>query len=445
MKFTKLTVLALILALLVCTFVACGGGAETETETETNAPGTETETETETEPAHVHELEKVITEATCTSRGYEQEVCKTCGENVSTKPIPMTDHVAKDGANCTTNEVCKFCETVMTVAPGHTFGEATVTKEATCEAEGEKTQTCTVCNGKVTEAIAKVPHAIATVTETKASTLTEAGYEKGVCSLCNKEAINETPKGITLDIDALADGILPDGFTASAGFDMFYGTVDKPTTANIADKSKDGVVYEGGPGDWANVLTDPITGNKYITKAEGTPADAGILFEDTTGVMNGAIVEISFDYRCDAATNNGGLVAFNDRELAVTDEMRMLSIWSGEKVVFAANSSMVVAKIDLTNPQWINFRIVANTKTLEYEVYVDGVKKIYTEYDENNKPVVYALQDDGSWKTFTNVNFGNQSPFHSDDGVIKGVYFWHYNRPAGALDNIRFAVLTPAQ
>ena len=445
MKFVKLTALAMVLALFVCAFAACGGAEDTPAMTEpATDPVTEPVTEPETEPAHVHEIERVITEATCTSRGYDREICKTCEEVISTTPINAIDHVAKDGANCTTDAVCKFCDAVITKAPGHTLGEATVTKEATCEADGEKSMTCSVCNETVTETVAKLSHVIATVTDSKASTLTEAGYEKGVCSLCNKEVTNNTPAGVTLNIEALADGVLEKNFTFEAGIDAFYSTVDAPTTAIIEEKTAlNGVPYEGAPGDWATVVTDPETGNKYITKTEGYPVDAGIFFEDADDVLTGATIEISFDYRCEGDTKNNGLVSLNNREVAKTDEMRILSLWSGNKIVFASNSSAVITKVDPTNPEWMSFRIIANTKNLTYEVYLNGVKRAYTELVDG-KHTVYCLQDDGSWKSFTS-GFGEQTPFHSDDGLIKGIYFWHYNYPQGSLDNIRFAILNPAE
>ena len=40
----------------------------------------------------------------------------------------------------------------------HSFGEWTVTKEATEEAEGSRERTCTVCGYKATEAIEKLAH-----------------------------------------------------------------------------------------------------------------------------------------------------------------------------------------------------------------------------------------------------------------------------------------------
>ena len=101
MKLRKLLVLALVLALFVCAFAACGDG----TDTETNLPGTDSETDApvsdtedpgkETEdPGEecTHELEVEEKLATCTDRGYKKEVCKLCGEIVSETAYPKAAH-----------------------------------------------------------------------------------------------------------------------------------------------------------------------------------------------------------------------------------------------------------------------------------------------------------------------------------------------------------------
>lgn len=61
--------------------------------------------------------------------------------------------------------VCEFCD----IACSHeNFGSWTVIENATCESEGVRSHTCTTCNTAVTEAIDTLPH----------------DYEDGVCSDC---------------------------------------------------------------------------------------------------------------------------------------------------------------------------------------------------------------------------------------------------------------------
>lgn len=66
---------------------------------------------------HEHVKENIVP-ATCTEDGSKTVVCEDCGETLSTEVIPAT---------------------------GHSFGDWTVTKEATCFEDGEESRTCSVC------------------------------------------------------------------------------------------------------------------------------------------------------------------------------------------------------------------------------------------------------------------------------------------------------------
>lgn len=66
---------------------------------------------------HEHVKENIVP-ATCTESGSKTVVCEDCGETLSTEVIP---------------------------AKGHSFGDWTVTKEATCFEDGEESRTCPVC------------------------------------------------------------------------------------------------------------------------------------------------------------------------------------------------------------------------------------------------------------------------------------------------------------
>lgn len=66
---------------------------------------------------HEHVKENIVP-ATCTEDGSKTVVCEDCGETISTEVIPAT---------------------------GHSFGDWTVTKEATCFEDGEESRTCPVC------------------------------------------------------------------------------------------------------------------------------------------------------------------------------------------------------------------------------------------------------------------------------------------------------------
>ena len=74
---------------------------------------------------HEHVKENIVP-ATCTESGSKTVVCEDCGETISTEVIP---------------------------AKGHSFGDWTVTKEATCFEDGEETRTCSVCQAVETRPI----------------------------------------------------------------------------------------------------------------------------------------------------------------------------------------------------------------------------------------------------------------------------------------------------
>jgi hypothetical protein len=121
----------------------------------------------------------VTTEPTCDQQGEETRTCARCGEE-ETRPVETIPHTlekteAKEAtcteAGNTEYYTCSVCgkyfsdadgkneiqqaDTVVD-ALGHRWDDGVVTKEATTEAEGEKTYTCTVCGEKKTEVIPKL-------------------------------------------------------------------------------------------------------------------------------------------------------------------------------------------------------------------------------------------------------------------------------------------------
>ena len=77
-------------------------------------------------------------------------------------------------------------------ALNHSFGDWTVTKEATCGANGEEERTCSRCNTKEARRIdATGEHSFEWVTDT-AATCTETGSRHQKCSVCGAEGTTET-------------------------------------------------------------------------------------------------------------------------------------------------------------------------------------------------------------------------------------------------------------
>lgn len=110
--------------------------------------------------------------ATCTEKGEESRSCKReCGVAPQTRDTDPLGHgqwidykvvtEATCGADGVAQGECGRChnefdDIVIPATGEHSWDEGEVTREATTEAEGEKTFTCTVCDATRTEPIAKL-------------------------------------------------------------------------------------------------------------------------------------------------------------------------------------------------------------------------------------------------------------------------------------------------
>jgi len=197
------------------------------------------ETYTEGEALPHTEKDLAAVAPTCTETGLTAgKVCEVCGvEIVKQETVPATGHkggtatcaekakcdvcgvaygeVDKDNhpadalvtqgakdATCTEDGStgvgkCNACGTEFdkaTVIPakGHSFGEYTVTKEATCTEKGEETATCSVCGEKDTKEIDKVPHDYKETNRVEATCDTE-GYIESKCSVCGADTAKILP------------------------------------------------------------------------------------------------------------------------------------------------------------------------------------------------------------------------------------------------------------
>ena len=383
MKLTKLTLVALVLALMVCAFAACGGDTPAVTEGDDVAPNTEAApaTDAETEPAgpvecqHTNTTEE-IEEPTCESRGYKRVLCAGCGEQVSVKPIDAVDHEAAAPATCTEGSVCKFCGLKMASATGHTMGAITDKKEATA---------------------------------------TEAGYEKGTCSACGIEMNKVIPAGITVTFDDAAEGALTkDAFAAFEGFET------------LLPASGFTVVTEGD--------------NTYVKKSN---ARNTITFKDLDGVLGQGKFAFSMDVRFDGATSNSGLIAFKDATEA-TAEHRILSTWGGRKLRLGKDPG-VDFYVSEENA-WFNVRVVVDPSTFDYEVWIDGEKVLYTTADANvaSGHLLWQLVD-GEWVSGAVPNAFVTQGITPDPSVgISRIYLFHWSETAMSLDNMKIEYIPEA-
>ena len=145
---------------------------------------------------------KVTTEPTCEGEGVKTYICKVCNAT-KTESIPATGHKErvireKKEATCETagytgNTYCAICNKLLEKgkeipAIGHRWDEGKITTEPTCEADGEKTYTCKVCNATTTEGVPATGHQNKEVRNAVEPGCETTGYTGDVyCKDCNNE------------------------------------------------------------------------------------------------------------------------------------------------------------------------------------------------------------------------------------------------------------------
>ena len=390
MKFAKLTLVAMLLALMACAFVACGGDAPVETEdevvpTETEAaPATEPDPETEEDGSCRHVVAEEIDEPTCEARGYKREYCSRCGEQLSISPIEPGDHIEAAPATCTEGSVCKFCGVAMVGPTGHLIGE---------------------------------------VTDFKAATATEAGYQTGICITCDQEITNVLPAGLSEDFSSYREGVLTAGDMNDSenfpGFTVQFGENAKPESYQIVSDN----------------------GSKYLSRAGDSSAT--ITLVDTTGKLDSGKFAVSFDYRMDSTASSTGVLSFKDNN---GTEHRMISAWVGDVLRMDADyGPNLITDIKPENNMWYNIRVVVDPSTNDYEYYVNGTKVIYSVYDESvsGKHVVWTLTD-GEWVSMEagKMAYHGKTCFGNAETGVASIYMFHYGKVACSIDNLKIEFLS---
>ena len=151
--------------------------------------------------------ENVTKEPTCTEKGSKTLTCSVC-EAVKTEEIPAKGHTTAErtaraatcGADGLQETYCTVCGTVtkstaLKATGNHSFGEWTVTAEATCKQNGSRTRTCSVCGKQETETIPKASaHRYGDWVETTPATCKSAGIRTHTCSICGNKQTETIPK-----------------------------------------------------------------------------------------------------------------------------------------------------------------------------------------------------------------------------------------------------------
>ena len=119
--------------------------------------------------AHTHEYTEIIIPSTCVTRGTVICTCtyEGCTETYEKERLPLS---------------------------GHNMCEWYVTKEATCEEEGEELSSCVKCDVTESRVISKLEHTYKK--EVIAPTCTEEGYTVNTCTICGEISTSDTKEKI---------------------------------------------------------------------------------------------------------------------------------------------------------------------------------------------------------------------------------------------------------
>ena len=126
--------------------------------------------------------------ATCTDAAVYYKSC-TCGAFDNSSTFTSGETLAHSPSDKWTNDadnhwhVCSTCLEEKSDVGAHTYGEWTVTREATEKREGERTKSCTVCASEISEKIEKIVPAESTDADTAgaADTSDNTTEAKGGC------------------------------------------------------------------------------------------------------------------------------------------------------------------------------------------------------------------------------------------------------------------------
>ena len=111
------------------------------------------------ECSHLDTEVNIIREASCSRKGYIEEICSECGEIADEYETDKLDHESDS--------------------------EWTITREASCAEAGEQVRYCTLCGEEAeVEEIKKLPHVYSEWETAKEPTCHEEGIENRVCSEC---------------------------------------------------------------------------------------------------------------------------------------------------------------------------------------------------------------------------------------------------------------------
>lgn len=183
--------------------------------------------------AHTHSYTEKVIEPTCTADGYTLHEC-SCGKSYKDKTVSKK---------------------------GHSFGDWTVTRQATTSAEGEKTRKCSVCGAVETEKIAKLAYVPTGEKGEVLRLVNEERAKAGLSALEYRADVQSAADTRANEIVTVLEHTRPDG---SSCFTVLDGIKKTAAGENIAayQKTPSEVMTQwmNSPAHKSNILNNKFTG-----------------------------------------------------------------------------------------------------------------------------------------------------------------------------------------
>ena len=252
-----------------------------------------------------HDYSDTVVAPTCEEEGYTLHECTRCGDSYQDQFVPAAGHDYGEWetvteATCTTDgsqkRVCKVCgneEIQVIAALGHNYEEVVI--PPTCTGQGCTVYTCSVCNESYGDNyIEALGHSFGEWTVTKEATILEYGTRTRTCSLCAQEETEEIDK-ITVDIEnnseyGLANFTVLDAMSLEpvSGASIFI-TTEKDGEATFITDEKGRLSQILPVGQW----TVSVYADGYLVRNVKITVEAGEQDIPTIGISDKPLVDAS--------------------------------------------------------------------------------------------------------------------------------------------------------
>ena len=256
-----------------------------------------------------HDYSDTVVAPTCEEEGYTLHECTRCGDSYQDQFVPAAGHDYGEWetvteATCTTDgsqkRVCKVCgneETQVIAAPGHNYEKVVISP--TCTGQGCTIHTCSVCNESYGDNyVEALGHSFGEWTVTKEATILECGTRTRTCSLCAQEETEEIDK-ITVDIEnnseyGLANFTVLDAMSLEpvSGASIFI-TTEKDGEATLITDEKGRISQILPVGQW----TVSVYAEGYLVRNVKITVEAGEQDIPPIGISDKPLVDASITSR----------------------------------------------------------------------------------------------------------------------------------------------------